>query len=60
MQINSRESVGPKSQRFVPLKLISLSATLEWVRRIIKDPLMIVLLVWAFLFVVLGLITAFA
>ena len=60
MQTHTRESAGPKSRHFAPLKLITAPATIEWVRRIIKDPLMVVLLVWFFLFVVLGLLTAFA
>lgn len=60
MQTRPRESAGSKPQHFAPFKLIAARTPIEWARRIIKDPLMVVLLVWAFLFVALGLLAALA
>jgi hypothetical protein len=59
MQINHPRSVESTAQRPKPLKLIPAVAVAR-VRRTIEDPLMVVLLVWAFVFVVLLLINAFA
>jgi hypothetical protein len=59
MQINHPRSVESTAQRGKPLKLIPAAAGAR-MRRAIEDPLMVVLLVWAFVFVVLLLINAFA
>jgi len=58
MRINPPQPVEPNPQRFTPLKLIP-TAAFARLRRAIEDPLLVVLLVWAFVFVVLLLISEF-
>jgi len=59
MQINHPQSVETTAPHSKPLKFIPATAVAR-ARRTVEDPLMVVLLVWAFVFVVLLLINAFA
>ena len=57
MQSNHPRSVEPNSDRSTPQKPNPLVTVARWCRAV-EDPLMVVLLVWAFLFVALLLINA--
>lgn len=56
-RINNHDPIESKQLRLALLKWSVMQITIERVRHILKDPLMIVLLVWALLFLVLGLLT---
>ena len=58
MQIDHPQSAESNPQRFAPLKLIP-AAAFARLRRAVEDPLLVVLLVWAFVFVALLLINEF-